>query len=58
MASVRSKFQLSLDEWHTIKISRTARLAVMKVDQQPEIMTVGPNGFWHLSLPYSFFIGE
>lgn len=58
VTSVRSKYPLSLDEWHAIKISRTARLAVMKVDAQPEVMTVSPNGFWHLSLPFSLYLGE
>lgn len=57
IASVKSKYALNKNEWHTIQISRTARLAVMKVDDQPEVMTVGPNGFWHLSLPYSLNIG-
>lgn len=54
----RSKLPLALNQWHTIKISRTARLAVMKVDAQPEVMTVSPNGFWHLSLPYSLYLGK
>jgi hypothetical protein len=58
ITSVKSKFAISMDEWHTIRISRTARLAVMKVDSQPEVMTVSPNGFWHLSLPYSLYLGE
>lgn len=58
VTTVRSKFPLSLDEWHTIKISRTARLAVMKVDAQPEVMTVSPNGFWHLSLPFCLYLGK
>lgn len=55
---VKSKFPLSTDQWHTIKISRTARLAVMKVDAQPEVMAVSPNGFWHLSLPYNLYLGK
>lgn len=58
VTSVRSKYPLSLNEWHAIKISRTARLAVLKVDEQPETMTVSPNGFWHLSLPFSLYLGE
>ena len=23
----------------------------------PEVMTLSPNGFWHLSLPHSLFLG-
>lgn len=69
-----------MGQWHTVKISRTARLAVMKVllrqvssqsngktvlltssylqiDQLAEVMTISPNGFWHLSLPHSLFLG-
>ncbi|KAG4076471.1 hypothetical protein HA402_005914 [Bradysia odoriphaga] len=56
-AVVRSELPLSMGHWHVIKISRTARLAVLKVDQLPEIMTISPNGFWHLSLPHSWFLG-
>ncbi|XP_059609965.1 pikachurin [Phlebotomus argentipes] len=56
-ATVRSEFPLSMGQWHTVKISRTARLAVMKVDQLAEVMTISPNGFWHLSLPHSLFLG-
>lgn len=57
VATVRSEFPISLGQWITIKVSRTARLAVMKVDKYPEVMIVSPNGFWHLSLPHSLFIG-
>ncbi|KAL1398860.1 hypothetical protein pipiens_008623 [Culex pipiens pipiens] len=35
-----------MGQWHTIKI-----------DQLPEVMTVSPNGFWHLSLPHSLYLG-
>ncbi|KAJ6636408.1 UPF0676 protein, partial [Pseudolycoriella hygida] len=49
---IMSELPLSMGRWHIIKISRTARLAVLKVDQLPEIMTISPNGFWHLSLPH------
>lgn len=31
--------------------------ALPQIDQLPEVMTVSPNGFWHLSLPYSVFLG-
>ncbi|KAL9700309.1 hypothetical protein quinque_003750 [Culex quinquefasciatus] len=27
------------------------------IDQLPEVMTVSPNGFWHLSLPHSLYLG-
>lgn len=53
----RSKLPISVNQWHSIKISRTARLAVMRVDDQPEVMSISPNGFWHLSLPYSLYLG-
>lgn len=81
----RSEQPLALGRWHTIKISRTARLAVLKVthtqksihqtlpspihpshstvpcipqiNQLPEVMTISPNGFWHLSLPHSVYLG-
>ncbi|KAL9919693.1 EGF like, fibronectin type III and laminin G domains protein pikachurin isoform 2-T5 [Glossina fuscipes fuscipes] len=56
-AVVRSEYALAIGQWHTIQISRTARLAVLKIDQLPEIMTVSSNGFWHLSLPENLFVG-
>ncbi|EAT34127.1 AAEL013602-PA, partial [Aedes aegypti] len=56
-ATVRSEFPLTMGQWHTIKVSRTSRLAVLKIDQLPEVMTVSPNGFWHLSLPHSLYLG-
>ncbi|XP_037714963.1 pikachurin isoform X2 [Drosophila subpulchrella] len=56
-ALVRSEHSLSLGQWHTIKISRTARLAVLKVDQHQEVMTISSNGFWHLSLEQNLFVG-
>lgn len=27
------------------------------MDDRPESMTVSPNGFWHLSLPHSLYLG-
>ncbi|XP_023162915.2 uncharacterized protein LOC111594034 [Drosophila hydei] len=56
-AVVRSEHSLSLGQWHTIKISRTARLAVLKIDQHQEVMTISSNGFWHLSLAQNLFVG-
>ncbi|XP_055379574.1 uncharacterized protein DDB_G0283357 [Condylostylus longicornis] len=56
-AIVRSDYPLVMEEWHTIRISRTARLAVLKVNQFSEVMTVSSNGFWHLSLPHSLYLG-
>ncbi|KAH8254010.1 hypothetical protein KR032_007940 [Drosophila birchii] len=56
-ALVRSEHSLSLGQWHTIRISRTARLAVLKVDQYQEVMTISSNGFWHLSLDQNLFVG-
>ncbi|KAH8258019.1 hypothetical protein KR038_004423 [Drosophila bunnanda] len=56
-ALVRSERSLSLGQWHTIRISRTARLAVLKVDQYQEVMTISSNGFWHLSLDQNLFVG-
>ncbi|XP_039482382.1 pikachurin [Drosophila santomea] len=56
-ALVRSEHSLSLGQWHTIKISRTARLAVLKVDKHQEVLTISSNGFWHLSLDQNLFVG-
>uniref|UniRef100_A0A0A1XN49 Pikachurin n=1 Tax=Zeugodacus cucurbitae TaxID=28588 RepID=A0A0A1XN49_ZEUCU len=56
-AIVRSEYPLAIGQWHTVKVSRTARLAVLKVDTYPEVMTISSNGFWHLSLPENIFLG-
>lgn len=32
-------------------------LSALQIDQLPEVMTVSPNGFWHLSLPHSLYLG-
>ncbi|EDV37684.1 uncharacterized protein Dana_GF11287 [Drosophila ananassae] len=56
-ALVRSERSISPGQWHTIRISRTARLAVLKVDQHQEVMTISSNGFWHLSLDQNLFVG-
>ncbi|XP_054739354.1 uncharacterized protein LOC129245297 [Anastrepha obliqua] len=56
-AIVRSEFPLTIGQWHTVKVSRTARLAVLKIDTFPEVMTISSNGFWHLSLPENIFLG-
>ncbi|BFG05280.1 pikachurin [Drosophila madeirensis] len=56
-AVVRSEYSISMGQWHTIKISRTARLAVLKIDQHQEVMTISSNGFWHLSLEQNLFVG-
>lgn len=29
----------------------------IQIDQLPEVTTISPNGFWHLSLPHSLFLG-
>ncbi|XP_055921913.1 uncharacterized protein LOC129952956 [Eupeodes corollae] len=56
-AIVRSDYPITTGQWHTIKVSRTARLAVLKVDELPEVMTISSNGFWHLSLPHAVYLG-
>lgn len=33
----RSPWTVSLGEWHRLWISRTGKLAVMRVDNQPEV---------------------
>ncbi|XP_017475143.1 PREDICTED: uncharacterized protein LOC108365595 isoform X1 [Rhagoletis zephyria] len=56
-AIVRSEYPLTIGQWHAVKVSRTARLAVLKIDTFPEVMTISSNGFWHLSLPENIFLG-
>lgn len=48
---------MTLNEWHEIKISRTSRLAVMLVDNQPYIEVLAPGAFTQLSLPQNLYLG-
>uniref|UniRef100_A0A2S2NPU2 Pikachurin n=1 Tax=Schizaphis graminum TaxID=13262 RepID=A0A2S2NPU2_SCHGA len=55
--SLRSPWSVSLGEWHRLWISRTGKLAVMRVDNQPEVQILSPGAFTQLSLPLSMYIG-
>ncbi|KAL1398383.1 hypothetical protein pipiens_000214 [Culex pipiens pipiens] len=40
-----------------LRRSRSDSVLAKGIDQLPEVMTVSPNGFWHLSLPHSLYLG-
>lgn len=46
-----------MDEWHTLKVSRTGRLAVLQVDTQPSTRVMTPGAFTQLSLTLNLFVG-
>ncbi|XP_065220791.1 pikachurin-like [Planococcus citri] len=56
-ATLRSAYPIALDEWHTLKISRTGRLAVMRVDSQPYTQVMTPGAFVQLSLNLNLYVG-
>ncbi|XP_050441016.1 pikachurin isoform X2 [Adelges cooleyi] len=56
-AFLRSTKPITLDEWHRVWISRTGRLAVMHMDNQPQVQAMSPGAFTQLSLPLSMYIG-
>lgn len=53
----RSEYEVSLGEWHQVKISRTGRLAIMQVDSQPTTEILSPGAFTQLSLPQNLYLG-
>ncbi|XP_044746396.1 pikachurin [Coccinella septempunctata] len=54
---VTSKYQITLGEWHKVRISRTGRQAILFVDKQPSVETTSPGAFTQLSLPQNLFLG-
>lgn len=46
-----------MGDWHTLRISRTGRLAVLEVDKQPTVQTIAPGAFTQLSLPLNLYLG-
>ncbi|GAB6029009.1 hypothetical protein CHUAL_004797 [Chamberlinius hualienensis] len=56
-AIIRSREPISIGEWHTAFISRTARFGVLMVDNQPRVEDMSAGAFTQLSLPQSLYIG-
>lgn len=56
-AVVRSPEPVSLHEWHTAFVSRTARQGVLEVDNQPHVEGMSTGAFTQLSLPLNLYVG-
>lgn len=56
-AVVKSTERVAMGEWHTIKISRTGRLAILTVDNQLPVEVLSPGAFTQLSLPQNLYLG-
>lgn len=46
-----------MDKWHTISISRTGQLGILRVDKHPYIVGFAPGAFTQLSLDLNLYIG-
>ena len=54
----RSHHPLKLNEWHTVKISRTGLLAEIQVDRQRRVSHIGAGAFTQVSTSeYNVYIG-
>lgn len=56
-AIIRSLSPVNLDEWHTVRATRTARLGTLTVDDQAEVGGYSDGAFTMLSLPLNLFVG-
>ncbi|XP_022699692.1 pikachurin-like isoform X1 [Varroa jacobsoni] len=56
-AIVRSDEAVTVDKWHTISISRTGQLGILRVDKHPYIVGFAPGAFTQLSLDLNLYIG-
>ncbi|CAH2010765.1 unnamed protein product [Acanthoscelides obtectus] len=56
-AAATSRRRVQMGEWHQIKVSRTGRLAVLIVDDQPMVEALSPGAFTQLSLPLNMYLG-
>ena len=48
---------MSLNDWHTIRISRSGRSGLLRVDDQPEVRGVASGSYTQLTLALDLFIG-
>jgi Laminin G domain len=53
----RSVRQVSLNDWHTVHISRTGRNGLLRVDDQPEVKGSSSGSFTQLTLTLDLFVG-
>ena len=54
----RSHHPLKVDEWHTVKVSRTGLLAEIQVDKQRRVSHIGAGAFTQVSTSeYNVYIG-
>lgn len=56
-AVARSVETVATGEWHTVRVSRTGRMAVLAVDGQETVEVTAPGAFTQLSLPLNLYLG-
>ncbi|XP_033738487.1 pikachurin-like [Pecten maximus] len=54
---IRSVEELSLGQWHWVRVSRTGLRGVMEVDEQPRVEGVSQGAFTQLTLLQDLYIG-
>ncbi|XP_023215950.1 pikachurin-like isoform X1 [Centruroides sculpturatus] len=57
VAIIRSSEPISMNEWHTVFISRTGRDGILEVDKQAHVEGMSPGAFTQLSLPLNLYVG-
>ncbi|XP_070157450.1 pikachurin [Polyergus mexicanus] len=56
-ATLRSENPVRLGEWVEVRVSRTGRLASLKVEEDPAQEILAPGAFTQLSLPLNLYLG-
>ncbi|CAH0550075.1 unnamed protein product [Brassicogethes aeneus] len=56
-AVARSRYRVTLGEWHQVRVSRTGRLAILAVDNDIPVEVLSPGAFTQLSLPQNLYLG-
>ncbi|KAF0312615.1 Pikachurin [Amphibalanus amphitrite] len=54
---VRTTLPVALHQWHQVRVTRTGREAVLRVDSQPTVIGRSSGAFTQLSLPQNLFLG-
>ncbi|XP_059078305.1 pikachurin-like [Tigriopus californicus] len=57
VALVRSEYPITLHQWHTIRVSRTGRLAFLSVDGQNVQSQMSPGAFNELTANQNMYLG-
>jgi len=53
----RSAHQVTLNDWHTVHVTRSGSNGILRVDEQPEVKGASGGLFTQLTLALDLFIG-